>query len=618
MSDAHLAPSMRLIQYVANGIATEFTIPFIIWDKTEIGVYIDGSKVSPVFYSVTNTGEMAGANLIFVVAPIEGSQVTIAGETPRERAADYNEYATLRASVMNLDENYQEVQIQENTRDIIRSLKTPIEDGIAERPMDVPNRDARKDSYLAFDDEGYPIAVGDAANVVKGLKGTGSTPNAVMIWADDTGLQAGDSHRVFGAPNGAATLDGDAKLSIAELPTFTVSNLGVGVDVVTQFSGPTELQARRIQSGTRIDLVTLNDGSLEISCDLTPLTYRDEFAVADWSNPSSSTWTLTYAADEHKAGETDGLVVEVRDTEGNKLECDIQIATNGTVIVTSRLPFAGITLISALFGGDSSHSLINPMRNTGDMIYSIDDFGSADRLPIGSEKQLLGVSSLATPTYYTVGDAAWLGINAAGGVPVLDSSGRLVVGQMPVNSMRFLGSFGTSGSTTGGDLPASGSISGDAFVCVATDPFVSTVAGQTFISGQWAIFDGTSWFATPSATSDPLKADRDAANLTATDVTAWKAKLYGDIPAPRLNANAGYRHNTDGTIEQWGKASGTDPVVFPKAFPTAVLNIQATSREDSSRSVIIYEGSYTRTQFSYGMRSNSFSRGPIFWRAIGY
>jgi hypothetical protein len=81
------------------------------------------------------------------------TRVTILGTTPPERAVDYNNYVTLKAAAMNLDANYQEAQIQENSRQLKRALLTPPTDGIPENPMTLPPEGERKNSYLAFDGE---------------------------------------------------------------------------------------------------------------------------------------------------------------------------------------------------------------------------------------------------------------------------------------------------------------------------------------------------------------------------------------------------------------------------------------------------------------------------------
>jgi hypothetical protein len=86
-----------------------------------------------------------------------------------------------------------------------------IEDGIGDTLI-LPNREDRKDSYLGFNGDSIPIALGNSANQVKGIEDEESTSGEVMIWADGTGSSAGDSHRIFGSLNGATTLDSNDKI----------------------------------------------------------------------------------------------------------------------------------------------------------------------------------------------------------------------------------------------------------------------------------------------------------------------------------------------------------------------------------------------------------------------
>jgi hypothetical protein len=115
--------------------------------------------VDPATNTVTGLGNTTGGQMTFLEPPGAGVIVTIAGNTPPERAVDYNEYLTLKASAMNLDANFQETQIQGNTRQLKRSLLTPPSDGITGRPLTLPPKDDRKNSYRVFDGDGNPIAM---------------------------------------------------------------------------------------------------------------------------------------------------------------------------------------------------------------------------------------------------------------------------------------------------------------------------------------------------------------------------------------------------------------------------------------------------------------------------
>ncbi len=74
------------------------------------------------------------------------------------------------------------------------------------------------------------------------------------------------------------------------------------------------------------------------------------------------------------------------------------------------------------------------------------------------------------------------------GVATLDGTGRLPVSQLPLNTVVFRGQFGDGV----GDLPTVGVETGDFYICVSNG-YVSAVAGQTFDTGDKAVYDGTNW-----------------------------------------------------------------------------------------------------------------------------
>jgi len=79
----------------------------------------------------------------------------------------------------------------------------------------------------------------------------------------------------------------------------------------------------------------------------------------------------------------------------------------------------------------------------------------------------------------------------ANGYPPLDATGKIPASFLPTSTIEYKGSFGSASSTTGGDLPASAN-TGDLYIC-DEDNFVSAVAGETFNTGDKALFDGVDW-----------------------------------------------------------------------------------------------------------------------------
>jgi microcystin-dependent protein len=89
-------------------------------------------------------------------------------------------------------------------------------------------------------------------------------------------------------------------------------------------------------------------------------------------------------------------------------------------------------------------------------------------------------------------------VNIPGGLPQLDMDGSIPPEFLPYETMTYCGTFGSAASTTGGDLPASGALDGDVYVCAAAE-YYSQVAQASFIAGQQAIYSGSAWDAVPVA-----------------------------------------------------------------------------------------------------------------------
>jgi hypothetical protein len=79
-------------------------------------------------------------------------------------------------------------------------------------------------------------------------------------------------------------------------------------------------------------------------------------------------------------------------------------------------------------------------------------------------------------------------LGVANGVATLDAGGTLTASQLPLNVVVFKGTFGDGV----GDLPSTGAVTGDFYICISNG-YVSVVAGQTFSTGDKAVYDGTGW-----------------------------------------------------------------------------------------------------------------------------
>jgi hypothetical protein len=217
--------------------------------------------------------------------------------------------------------------------------------------------------------------------------------------------------------------------------------------------------------------------------------YTHTFLAASWDGDGR----IVIPPAEHGLGSDDRLLCLVRDRGGNDVEVDINVSGGGIVTMVTSDPFPGYVII---FGGPDHSHMFNPMTDTGDIIYSTNEFGTPARLQIGTPGQALCVGDEGTPRYTTMGECAWMTANIPGGPVLLNSDSMIPAECLPISTMSYKGTFGSSSSSTGGDLPSSGVLDGDIFIADAD--YTSSVAAMFFSTGEWAIYNGAEWSKIPS------------------------------------------------------------------------------------------------------------------------
>jgi hypothetical protein len=188
-------------------------------------------------------------------------------------------------------------------------------------------------------------------------------------------------------------------------------------------------------------------------------------------------------------------LLSIQRNDGQWINCSVRIPEYGAVTITAEPFNGGITVlqgIRALW----SHSLeiLNP-----------------DGILLPREPRLQFTGSVTVSDDMVAGKTV---VNVEGG-----------------DVLHYRGTFGSATSSTTGDLPLDPA-DGDLYDCAADGPYASAAAGITFQPGQQAVYVAdVGWVARPMADTDPSKANRDASNLTASDVAAWQDVLGGG-PGP--------------------------------------------------------------------------------------
>lgn len=89
--------------YTGNGVTTAYPIGFLCLQAGDLGVYVNGAKLTLVDYTITDLTADTGGTVTFNVAPADGVQVFFNLEVVPERLTDYKYAGDFFSSVVNGD-----------------------------------------------------------------------------------------------------------------------------------------------------------------------------------------------------------------------------------------------------------------------------------------------------------------------------------------------------------------------------------------------------------------------------------------------------------------------------------------------------------------------------------
>ncbi len=113
------------IQYVGDGVQTNFSFSFQIFDESNLKVYL-GSDLQQTGYTVQKEEESLGGTVIFNEAPTSGELITLTRELDLERTTDFASGGVLRAADLNYEFDYQMGCLQQLSSGLSRSLLLPV------------------------------------------------------------------------------------------------------------------------------------------------------------------------------------------------------------------------------------------------------------------------------------------------------------------------------------------------------------------------------------------------------------------------------------------------------------------------------------------------------------
>lgn len=176
MTVAALTPS---VSYAENGVTLNFAVPFRYLDPTHLAVtrtLASGAQLTLAYgtdWSAT-TGATDSGGTLTLGASIAGATLTIQRATPRNQATDYVPNDRFPAETHEATVDRAMLIDQEQDVALARTLRVPV----TEPGLTLPDADARKGKYFAFDADGKPVVAG----------GTGNDPNLRADMAQPEGL----------------------------------------------------------------------------------------------------------------------------------------------------------------------------------------------------------------------------------------------------------------------------------------------------------------------------------------------------------------------------------------------------------------------------------------------
>lgn len=142
-------------EYQANGIATNYTIPFLLFSRNDLKVYLDNQPMT-IGYTIRGLGNPS-SEIIFEKAP-EG-KLLLQRSIELLRETDYQENGDLLAKTINQDFDRIYLAMQGFDQAFSKSLKVTDATGV----NDLPLAQERANKLLSFDSEGQPLMISATA-----------------------------------------------------------------------------------------------------------------------------------------------------------------------------------------------------------------------------------------------------------------------------------------------------------------------------------------------------------------------------------------------------------------------------------------------------------------------
>jgi len=250
MADYAISNVARRVVYTNTGVGP-YSFTFEVLANTDIAVYRGSTLLTlTTDYSVTINANGTGS--ITLVTAGTGN-IAIVGARAIQRTSDYTTGGDLFASTLNTDLDSQTIYAQQVAETAERSIKAPAIDP-TDINMTLPSRDSRANKYLAFDNNGNPIASPGSSATSNDVQS--AIENGIFIFKNRIingnflidQKQAGASKSITGTAGSTTDFIGDRWVTSNQVGYATSISMQVVSDAPTGFTKSLKLTVTALGS----------------------------------------------------------------------------------------------------------------------------------------------------------------------------------------------------------------------------------------------------------------------------------------------------------------------------------------------------------------------------------